>query len=150
LGQIAGLYTDGTHGYATVWLGNQITFLTNPPGEEGASAYDINDHSEVVGYSWIGGGAVSTAVYWDAAGNPTRLADVVDNLSTWKLEYATAINNSGMIVGYGTDPSGIQRGFVLTPNVPEPGTTALFAIALMGAGSYRPSRSRLTRHRLAA
>jgi probable HAF family extracellular repeat protein len=45
---------------------------------------------------------------------------------------ATAINNSGQIVGYGTNPQGQTDAFLLTPVVPEPATTGVVAASLLG------------------
>ena len=61
------------------------------------------------------------------------LNDLVDPASGWTLTVAQSINDSGWIVGYGTNPAGQTHAFLLTP-VPEPsvltvlGSAALFCL----------------------
>src|SRR5271157_592636 len=55
--------------------------------------------------------------------------------SGWILTSATAINDSGQIVGYGINPEGVYSGYELTPvsnQVPEPSVLAFFALAGLG------------------
>lgn len=64
----------------------------------------------------------------------------------WKLTSAVDINESGIIVGYGTNPDGISRGFVLTP-VPEPtmcGMLLLGVLVISKRRNRRHSRIKLT------
>jgi probable HAF family extracellular repeat protein len=55
------------------------------------------------------------------------LNTLIDPASGWTLQYASAINDVGQIVGYGLNPSGQQDAFLLDP-VPEPGTMPLLAL----------------------
>ena len=52
--------------------------------------------------------------------------------SGWTLEDALGINDTGQIVGYGTNPSGQMDAFVLTP-IPEPGLLALLLLCCCSA-----------------
>jgi probable HAF family extracellular repeat protein len=49
----------------------------------------------------------------------------------WTLVEATAINDRGQIVGFGVNPDGQGRAFLLTPT-PEPCTLALLAGGAIG------------------
>ena len=44
---------------------------------------------------------------------------------------ATDIYDLGQIVGYGTNPDGYTRAFLLTP-IPEPSTFALVTLGVLG------------------
>jgi probable HAF family extracellular repeat protein len=59
--------------------------------------------------------------------------------SGWTLESATAINDSGQIVGMGTNPAGQGDAFLLTP-VPEPCTLALLDIGAISLFAYARRR----------
>ena len=79
----------------------------------------------------------------------------------WVLDFATDINDIGQIVGIGTNPIGLQHGFLLTPcetcmrvdtlpplgwrgETPLPSTLPLFATGLAGLGAlaYRKKRKK--------
>ena len=96
-----------------------------------SSACGINESGNIVG--WWSPDGLSRRAFLYSQGNSsstmTDLTSLIDPLSGWTLIEATAINDSGMIVGYGIDPNGNDRGFLLTP-VPAP-TSATF---LIGAG----------------
>ncbi len=64
-----------------------------------STAFDINDHGQVVGYSDIGNGQYR-AFYWDAGRGLIELPSNGGN------SIARAINNQGQIVGVTTDQSG--------------------------------------------
>lgn len=112
-------------------LANGVTLL-------GGDAYDVNNFNVAVGH--LG----DQAVIWDAAGNPTRLIDLVDPDSGWMLTEAKAINDAGWIVGsgrfgdVGTALPAFNEGFLLIP-VPEPASLAVIAA---GAAAGLLSRRR--------
>jgi hypothetical protein len=65
--------------------------------------------------------------------------------SGWILEEATAINDSGQIVGWGISPSDQTDGFLLTPSVsvvPEPSAlVSLLGLSIAGMiGLWRRKR----------
>jgi len=95
----------------------QMQVLPGLPGSiglSGSSAAAINDYGVVVGLSDIGG--IWHAVYWPASDQPafSLTAQLLSNPG-WDLASAESINNRGQIVGYGTNPAGQTRGFLLTP-----------------------------------
>ena len=76
------------------------------------TAYGINDSGQAVGSN-------GDAILYSANGpiqdlNSPRLTP----LSRWVLQDATAINDSGQIVGYGQNPAGNTDAFLLTPALP--------------------------------
>jgi probable HAF family extracellular repeat protein len=91
----------------------------DPPEDPGqaAEAWGVNNHDQIVGYSEYGRFGAH-AVLWDTDGH---ISDLHQYLVGWQGSYATGINDSGQIVGMGTNPQGRLRGFLLTP-VPEPAT----------------------------
>jgi probable HAF family extracellular repeat protein len=56
----------------------------------------------------------------------------------WTLETATAINNSGQIVGWGINGSGQTDAFLLTPAsaTRKPASLTLFALGIAGMAGY--------------
>lgn len=83
---------------------NVSTFPAYPHG--------INDLDEIVGWIITAGG--DRAFYWKD-GVTTDLNDAIPKMSGWTLIRAYRINNLGQVVGYGTNPDGFTRGFLLTP-----------------------------------
>lgn len=83
------------------------------PGANYSVAYGINDRGEVVGESSSLFGA-GGAFLWDDGLGMLNLNDLLIDSEDWRLWTATAINNSGQIVGNGLH-NGVQRAFLLTP-----------------------------------
>jgi probable HAF family extracellular repeat protein len=112
-------------------------FVTALPtlGGESSYAYAINNHSQVVGHSYLASGAFHAFVYDN--GNMTDLNSVIDPAFGWELLFAQDINNNGQIVGYGTI-GGQGHAFLLTP-IPEPSAGLLAVLAMCGL-SARPAR----------
>lgn len=101
-----------------------------------AAALGINNSGQIVGY----GGVHETpnwgheaAALWIGGGPIENLNNLIDPALGWTLLQATAINDSGQIVGFGftgdASNAGNYHAFLLTPT-PEPS-----AIALLGAGA---------------
>ncbi len=90
-----------------------------------SEAYCINNEGQVVGDSDTVPGVNSTRAFIYGDGKMTDLNSLIDPASGWTLVQATAINDSGQIVGYGS-----MGAFLLTP-VPEPATLSLLALAGM-------------------
>jgi probable HAF family extracellular repeat protein len=81
-------------------------------------ALAVNKGSQIVGWSYDGGGISGTqrAFYWDAANGMKDLNTVFASVMPaggWVLHQATGINDSGWIVANATDSSGTQHGFLL-------------------------------------
>jgi probable HAF family extracellular repeat protein len=140
LGQVVG-YSDiasgnGSDAHAFLYSNGVMTDLT-PLGQTSSSANGINDSGWIVGE--INGGA-----FLDVNGVLSSLASLTTNSDGWILNDATAINDRGQIVGWGTYSDGQQRAFLLTA-VPEPSSLLLaglgLALCLGFASIRRPSEA---------
>jgi len=130
-------------GYASTPIGTQHAFLYGGGSmidlgvlDGGFSrAYDLNNRGQVVGEATSG--ASWHATLFD--GQITiDLNSLISQDSGWTLNHASGINDSGEIVGWGTDPLGRTEAFLLTP-VPEPGTLSMIAL---GTGAFLARRRR--------
>jgi hypothetical protein len=140
---------------------NNDTYLYNPTGEQVTYLSDlglrfalqtttyitggygnlINDAGQVVGEEQVGG--VWHAAIWDATNGLRDLNTVYAGLLAtaapgFVLNAATAINDSGYIVGYGTDSaSHTSQIFLINTNtVPEPSTLLLTVTGFVGLTAY--------------
>ncbi len=84
-------------------------------------ATDINNANQTVGSS-----ASHAFIYEDGAMLDLNL--LIDPLEGWTLIEASAINDVGQIVGYGINPDGFERAFLLNP-IPEPSALSLLIIS---------------------
>ena len=121
LGQVVG--DASYHGF--IWQDGAMSPLGTIPGGIGTIPYDINNAGQVVGAD-----PIHSAVLWEN-GAIVDLQDLIPGNSGWELVRATGINDSGYIVGYGYNPSGDERAFLLTP-IPEPATLIVFLLGGMG------------------
>lgn len=115
-GQIAGHLVDGQgHWRACLWDSGLITNL----GSLGGASFscDINDSGEIVGWSFLQGTGIA-AFLWQSETGMIDLNTLISHESQWVLREAKAVNNSGLIVGWG-EFMGQDRAVLLTP-VPEP------------------------------
>ena len=116
-GQIVGWsWNENDRAEAFVWSQGNMVGLGNLGGFS-SYAQDINEHGDIVG-SWSPDGFTRLA-FVIQNGIMADLNALIDPLSGWSLVEANAINDSGCIVGFGIDPFGIDRGFLLTP-IPSP------------------------------
>jgi probable HAF family extracellular repeat protein len=76
-------------------------------------AYGINHAGVVVGSAITSAGTESAFVYDSIHG--MRDLNALTAGSGWTLNVARSINRSGQIVGWGLNPQGIRRAFLLTP-----------------------------------
>jgi probable HAF family extracellular repeat protein len=81
-----------------------------------SQAEGINSSGEIVGYSNLTPGASTySAFVSNSTGGMTNLNSLLPSNSGWDLEEATAVNDSGWIVGYGINSAGSIDGFLLEP-----------------------------------
>jgi probable HAF family extracellular repeat protein len=131
--------------HAVVWRngGAAIDLGDFAGGYDSSRALGINDAGFVVGYGTTDGPSLGwvRAAIWNPEGVMTNLNDLIPSASGWALAEAMAINESGQIVGWGTNSLGQTHAFLLTP-VPEPKTSALFMLGLLAVacGVRRSSR----------
>lgn len=84
-------------------------------GHNRSEAYAINDHSRVVGISYVYGVDKESAFIWDKEHGMRNLSLLIPREAGWKcLERADQINPEGYIIGKGTY-RGKSRGFLLIP-----------------------------------
>jgi probable HAF family extracellular repeat protein len=124
-GHVAGysLTLSGGDPHAFLYNGTTMEDLGDP-NNLGSYATAINGSDAVVGYYAVAGGG--TLAFVDSGGTMSALNSLLAANPGWNLEAATGINDSGDIVGYGTNPNGQTEAFELTP-IPEPATLALLA-----------------------
>jgi probable HAF family extracellular repeat protein len=81
-----------------------------------SEAYGINTSAQIVGFSNLSAGGTSFhAFVYNSSGGMTDLNSLIPANSGWDLEDATAINDSGWIVGFGVNSAGATDGFLLEP-----------------------------------
>lgn len=147
LGQIVGYsYTVGNSSYhATIWDNGIINDLgsigTNPFDYTNSYALDINSQQLIVGASGMLNGAEKATLWYN--GSPIAINTLLDATGAgWSLQVATAVNDSGFIVGYGQNPQLENHGFLLIPITPVP-EPSIWLTMLIGIGvfiSYKPSK----------
>ncbi len=82
-----------------------------------SAALGLNERGDIVGW-WSQDGFDRRAFLY-SQGHMIDLNNLIDPTLGWTLVEATAINDSGQIIGYGLDPQGIDRSFMLNP-IPSP------------------------------
>jgi len=143
-GQIVGL--SGQE--AVLWSASTLTgmALQNVSGAGFSQANAINDSGQIVGASLTANGGQEAVLWSSSTDMPTNLAAFLG--SDWSNTEATAINDSGDIVGFGSFKGSEATGFLLIPTlgapapVPEPSTRvlALLGFGALGLVGYRQTR----------
>ena len=121
-GQIVGFGFDSGQAAGFLYSNGMVVDLGTLPGfTYSIMPLCINNNGQVVGEAGNGSGS-HAFLYYD--GTMQDLNSLIDPASGWMLQSAAGINDSGEIVGVGTDPVGNSEGFLLTPT-PEPHSAAL-------------------------
>jgi probable HAF family extracellular repeat protein len=143
-GQVVGYSADGTGNRPFLWTSTDGMQDLGSLGATYNEAFDINDSGQVVGRTHSSPEDMRAFV-WAGANGMQDLNTLLDGSGAgWIVDEATAINNSGQIVGRGISPDGQQRAVLLTP-VPEPGTFALVATAILASASIASRRNQRDR-----
>ena len=127
-GQVVGTsYTAGDASRPAFLYSGGVMSSLGTLGGFGSEAFGINSLGQIVGWSSTTGNASNDAFVY-SGGAMIDLNSLLPANSGWQLEQATAINDSGKIVGYGY-LNGQLQGFLLdtgTAATPEPSSIALF------------------------
>jgi len=126
-GVVAGDTTVGGYRCACLWQEGVVTPLGSLPGYPESTARGLNNLGSVVGS--VGSGIfLSQRAFLYQEGTLYDLNNLIPHDSGWLLQAAENINDLGYIVGYGRNPDGLTRGFLLTP---EPATLSLLALGAL-------------------
>jgi probable HAF family extracellular repeat protein len=125
-GVITGYSLTDNNAASHVFLYDGIMHDLGTLGGPSAIGLGINNSGQIVGHSKILASGDDHAFIYDSINGMVDLNSLIDPMSGWILNQATAINESGQITGSGMI-DGEMHAFVLTP-VPEPSTTALLAL----------------------
>ena len=109
-----------------------------------AYAGDINDSGVVVGSMRAGGGFSNFHAFIHTDGVTYNLNSLIPRDSGLHLAYATAINNSGHIVGVAVDGRAGYHAFLLTPATEPPPPTMSISIGDASTAEGRSGTSPLT------
>jgi probable HAF family extracellular repeat protein len=131
----------------------QHAFLSAPNGGTlqdlgtlgGSSSFgeSVNGGGDVTGYSFLSDNSTQHAFLFTSNGGLVDLNNLIGTGTGWVLLNAQAINDSGMIVGFGNF-GGQMHAFLLDPLlIPEPGAMSLFIIGIGILGVYRLRRRRI-------
>ena len=138
----------------------QHAFLSAPNGGTlqdlgtlgGSSSFgeSVNDSGNVTGYSFLSDNSTQHAFLYTSNGGLVDLNNLIGNGTGWVLLNAEAINDSGMIVGFGTF-GGQMHAFLLDPLlIPEPGVASLLVAGIGILGVCRLARTYASRSRWCA
>jgi probable HAF family extracellular repeat protein len=109
---VGGTYLSNTVRHALLYSNGTMNDLGTLGGSN-SWAYGINTGGKVVGDAYTTSGAQHAFLY--ANGTMVDLNNLIPSNSGWVLKTATAINDSGQIVGYGIGPSSPNDAYLLTP-----------------------------------
>ena len=148
-GLVVGFYdTDGVHDHGFLYntVNSTFTLLSDPnvANLEFTQFLGINDHGEAVGYYQTNDGSQHGFLYNIATQTYSFLDDPHAATSGISITQITGINDSGEITGFYADAgSGLNRGFVATASVPEPGSMVLLGIGVMLVAGFATRRAGL-------
>ena len=141
---------DGVHqhGFTYNTATQAISLLADPivANLELTQFLGVNDKNMAVGYYQTNDGSQHGFLYNLSTSTYTFLDDPAAAKSGFSITQITGINDSNEITGFTIDAAtGLQRGFIATTAVPEPGSMLLSAVGLTLAFGY----ARLQRKKLA-
>jgi len=121
-GDVVGVYWNDFVYRAFIYSKGVFTEITDNYKSQYSKALDINDQGQIVGFIQLPPDAsCKCGDYWQAHafvyqnGTLTNLNTLLTPDQDWHLQYATAINNNGQIVGKGYH-HGRERAFLITLN----------------------------------
>jgi probable HAF family extracellular repeat protein len=118
---------------ASLYAGGTLTRLGTLPGGVSSNPCDINNNGQIVGFATtVGDAGDSEHAFLYSGGNMTDLNSLIASNSGWMLKWATAINDNGCIVGYGTNATGQSDAFLLTPIPQFPHRASATAVVTNG------------------
>ena len=147
-GLVVGFYsTDGVHDHGFLYntITSSYTLLADPNVSNllFTQFLGINDQNEAVGYYQTNDGSQHGFLYNIGTGTYTFVDDPFAATSGLSITQITGINDSGEITGFYVDGStGLQRGFVASGSVPEPGSFVLLGVGVTLAASCAVRRAR--------
>ena len=95
----------------------------------GLSAHAINNRDAVVGETWLAKSPGQSGGFLYSKGVLTELHSLVDAALGWRIDHASAINDSGQIVGDGLH-NGVRHAYLLTPIVVNVSTRVAVATSV--------------------
>jgi uncharacterized repeat protein (TIGR01451 family) len=142
LGQVAGRCNDNGAGGVFLWSAATGTVNLDAPAGY-VQLVDMNDAGDIVATITAAGVNVP---YLYRGGQWTDLNDLNPEQGVFWLEWATAINNNGWIVGAGTPAPGLdlQEGFVLIPPAAAAPDLAIVTTLVGELTQGQPGRYTLT------
>jgi probable HAF family extracellular repeat protein len=123
-GRVAG-FSSVQAGFGGAFLWESSTGMIDLTASGISHVTDMNSSGAIIGEGYLDNGVA--AFIWDVNHGGRSLVSLIDANAGWELSTATAINDAGQIVGFGT-LNGQLRGFLAIP-VPEPRAAVLAAIA---------------------
>ena len=122
---------------ATLWTSTTELVLGTLSGH--SAAFGINNSGQIVGQSFAVDGLPRATIWKGTTAVDLNSLLNDSDAASWYLFSATAINNTGSIVGNAANVfTGEQRAFVMSVNpVPAPATIALLALGVVGIVAAR-------------
>jgi probable HAF family extracellular repeat protein len=108
---------------------NGVLTLLGTGALDNSVANNVNEQNIVVGTY---GPLNNRRAFIDDGVNMIDLNTLLEPGSGWTLRGASDVNELGEIVGWGTNPVGQERAFLLEPVVPEPNAGCILCVVALG------------------